>query len=96
MKYKGRKKYSSEEAGVQMENIMQHLLTNQECINYWKNTGRDRCDILIEALTNKTRDEMIKDNEEQNQYLLSKYRYMKQFNPNYRLKGSFGIPTFKN
>ena len=34
-KYKGRKKYTEEEAGKMIENIPQQFYANKECINYW-------------------------------------------------------------
>lgn len=91
MKYKGRKKYSYQEAGNIIENIMQLLSTNQECINYWKNMPRTRSDILIESMTNTSRQEAIRQVEEQNEYLQSKLDYFHVFAPDYRIKGSFGI-----
>ena len=91
IKYRGRKKYSYEEAGEQIEAIMQQYSTNLECIMYWKMNKRSRTDKLIEALTNKTRSEMIEDNKRSNEYLMSKLEYMRQFAPGYQVKGSFGL-----
>ena len=91
MKYKGRKKYTPEEAGKQMENTAQMLCVNRECLFYWHNKPRDYSDKLIEVLCHQTREEMIEQAEEQNEFLNSKFEYMRQFNPDYRLKGSFGL-----
>jgi len=91
MKYRGRKEYTLKEAGENLESIMQQWSTNQECINYWKRMPRTRSDILIEALTNKTRQQAIEETEKQQEYLESKREYMKKFNPGYTIKGSFGI-----
>lgn len=91
MKYRGRKKYSQAEAETMLENTMQLIKVNEECILYWKTCRPSRTDRLIEALCNQSREEMIKQNEDQLEYLYDKFEYMKQFAPDYKLKGSFGI-----
>lgn len=96
MKYKGRKKYSEKEAGIMLETTMQQFSANQECINYWKFMPRTQSDILIETLTKTPRDKAIKETEEQQEYLISKMGYLRQFCPDYRIKGSFGIAFTPN
>jgi len=91
IKYRGRKKYTVEEAGLQIENITQLLSTVMEVLIYWKTQPQTRADKLIQALVNKTLEEQISDNEEQVLHLSSKLKYMYKFAPNYKLKGSFGI-----
>lgn len=91
MKYKGRKKYTYEEACQMLEVTMQMWATNQECINYWKRMPRSRSDILIEVLTNTTREEAIEQVSKQQEYLISKMDYLRKFAPLYKIKGSFGL-----
>lgn len=91
MKYKGRKKYTYEEACQMLEVTMQMWATNQECINYWKRMPRSRSDILIEVLTNTTREEAIEQVSKQQEYLISKMDYLRKFAPSYKIKGSFGL-----
>jgi len=92
VKYNGRKKYSQKDAENLMESTMQMITTNDECIMYWKSPKYgSRSDKLIEALTNKNVNEMIGQAEKQNEYLYSKFEYLKKFSPEYTLKGSFGI-----
>jgi len=91
MKYRGRKKYTYQEAGKMIESTMQQYSTNQECINYWQRMPRSDSDKLIEALTHKTRQEAIKETEEQQEYLYSKLEYLRKFAPDYEIKGSFGL-----
>ena len=87
-KYRGRKKYTEKEAQDQIENTMQLYYTNIEALHTWKTQPRD---LLIEALTGTKTEEAIRQVELQNEYLMNKIEYMRQFAPNYQLKGSFAF-----
>jgi len=52
---------------------------------------RTKSDILIEALCNQSREEMVKEAKEQVDYCQSKLDYLRRFNRYYRIKGSFGV-----
>ncbi len=90
MKYKGRKKYTKEEAEKQMENTAQMICVSRECLMYWTTQPRSRSDKLIEVLCNQTREEMIQEEGKKLEYLNLKMDYLKQFSSEYKLKGSFG------
>lgn len=91
MKYKGRKKYSQKEAGEAIEQAMQMYYTYCECVLYWETKPRTRSDVLIEAMCNETREEMIKEGKKKIEYIKSKLNYLYQFCPDYQVKGSFAI-----
>lgn len=92
-KYKWRKQYTEKEANICIDNTMQLITTNRECIITWANQIRYwKTDKLIEALCHQTTEEMIHYAEIQNLYLLSKIEYIKQFSPNFRSKSSFWFP----
>lgn len=88
---KFRKKYNKKEAENLLENTYQMLFTNLECLNYWKTGKRSKADKLIEALCSQSREEMIIDVEKKINYCYEKIEYLKQFSPEYQIKGSFGF-----
>jgi len=90
MKFKGRKKYTQPEAEKRMENTAQMICVSKECLLYWTTQPRKRSDILIEALCNQSREEMIEQEKQKLEYLNLKMDYLKQFSQDYKLKGSFG------
>lgn len=75
MKYKWRKKYTPEEARQEIQTCEMSIESWQECIL----TFTLKEDPLIQALVRKTREEIIKENQERIEYDFSKIEYMKKF-----------------
>jgi hypothetical protein len=75
IKYKGRKTYTEQEAKEQIQMCQMSIETCNECILSFI----IKEDKLIQALVNKTRDEIIKENQEKIEFESSKIDYMKQF-----------------
>lgn len=75
MKYKGRKKYSQEDARKEIEIARIQIQNNLEEIQYW--CTRD--DPLILALVHMTREECIQQALDQIEYIESKIEYMRKF-----------------
>ena len=75
MKYKWRKKYTPEEAKQEIQTCEMSIEGCQECILSF----RFKEDPLIQALVWKTREEIIKENQQRIEYDFSKIEYMKKY-----------------
>ena len=75
MKYRWRKKYTSDKAKEEIQMCQMSIETCKECILYF----RIKEDKLIQALVWKTREEIIKENQEKIEFEFSKIEYMNKF-----------------
>ena len=76
MKYKWRKKYTSEDAKIQIECTLMNMQNYQEEILYAK---AGKYSPLILAITNNTIESVIENANSKIEYGISKVEYLKQF-----------------